>query len=271
MDNSINNQLVSKLGSKRLASNFYLAVTELFFQLDIDGQEFVDDFIENYLDQASIHSKTKGQVLLDTGFTRYQVKNYFSGDKKRSSNTEKNFYLQVLDRLRDVCHAAPDHTIPIKNSRNSFNMIFSNIQLSGKIITPKMLLNSFIRRGFIERVDDFNIRFLTSMQTGVDNSEEKVIQVFCDQIQRLSGTLLHNLKTKGNDDTKYQMSYSSIHVDPKHFRKVGAEVREILRKAMKDCQEVIDSHEETEDFGKRQVEKLKQEIGVSTFFFSNKS
>lgn len=271
MSTQVNNQLISKLGSRQLASNFYLAVTELFFHLDIDGQEFVDDFIEGYLNQASIHSKTKGQVLLDTGFTRYQVKNYFSGDKKRTSNTEKNFYCQVLDKLRDICHTAPDNTIPIKNSRNSFNMIFSSIQLSGKIITPKMLLSSFIKRGFVKRIDDYHIQFITSIPTDIQNSKDKIIQLFCDHIQRLAGTLIHNLHAEDKDDTWYQMSYTSIHVHPKHHKKVGDELRIILRKAMKDCQNVIDGHEETEEFGKRQVENLGKEIGISTFFFNNDS
>ena len=271
MSKGINNQLISKLGSKRLASNFYLAVTELFFHLDVDGQDFVDDFIENYLDQASQHAKTKGQVLLETGFTRYQVKNYFSGNVKKSSNTEKNFYCHVLDKLRDVCNEAPDKTIPIKNNRVSFNSIFSSIQLSGKIITPKMLMESFIKRGFIEKVDDYNIRFITSIQTGFDNSKAKVIQVFCDTVERLSGTLIHNMNTQDDDIKRNQMSYTSIHVKEEYFEKVNSEVKTILRKALIDCQAVIDSYEETEDFGKRQVEKQGKEIGVSTFFYINKS
>jgi len=271
MSNAVNNQLISKLGSKKLASNFYLAVTELFFQLDIDGQEFVDEFIDSYLDQASIHSKTKGQVLLETGFTRYQVKNYFSGNKKRSSNTEKNFYCHVLDKLRDVCNAAPDKTIPIKNSHKSFNSIFSSVQLSGKIITPKMLMESFIKRGFIEKVDDYNIQFITSVQTGFDNNKEKVIQVFCDTIERLSGTLIHNMNSKDDSTKRNQMSYTSIHVKEAHFETINQEVKNILRKALLDCQEIIDSYEETEDFAKLQVEKEGQEIGVSTFFYINKS
>ncbi|MCF6300728.1 MAG: hypothetical protein L3J52_06380 [Proteobacteria bacterium] len=262
--------LENAFGSKNLAQNFYLGITELFYELDIDGQNFVDDFINSYLHKASENSATKGRVILDTGFSKHLVRKYFDGVKKQFVNTEKNYYCQIMDRLREICMKEPDQTIPIKNAKNSFYYIFKNIEVPPGMITPKMILNSFIDRGFVEIIGKTHIRYITHFQTGFNNTKSNIIRLFCDTVERLSGTFLHNIKTSEDSKKRNQMNVYSRLVDEKHHDAINTEVQKILRKAIGDCQDCIDSFEETEDFAKRRVDKQRLEIGASTFFFINK-
>ncbi|MCF6299723.1 MAG: hypothetical protein L3J52_01155 [Proteobacteria bacterium] len=262
--------LEKTLRSHNLTENFYFGITELFYELGIDGQNFVDDFINSYLEKVSKHSKTKGQVILDTGFTKYQVRNFFNGIKKQSGNTEKNYYLQSLEKLKETCLKEPDHTIPIKSANNSFNNLLYNIEKPVSMITPKMLLISFVKKGFVEKIGTKHIRYITNFQTGFDNNKNKVLQVFCDTVERLSSTLLHNTNAQTDSKTRNQMSYYSIFVDKKHHEIINKGVKEILRKALIDCQECIDGFEEQDEFAKRKVDAQGLEIGVSTFFFINR-
>ncbi len=265
---SIKNKLVNALGSRDVAASFYLGISELFFELEIDGQNFVDDFILNYLNHAANKVENKGEVQLKTGFTKYQITQYFKGELKRSSNSEKNLYNRILERIKFVTKNNPEKIIPIKRHKHSFTTIFNNLDAS-TMLTSKMMLDSLINRGFVEYVDENHIRYISPNPQTFVNTPEKIIQLFCDLTYRASKTLIHNLNAEAGKE-KYQRSLMSDRVPPEKYDVVEKGVKSILEKAYKECQELIDANEVTDEFAIKQVEKLGQELGFSAFYFNNK-
>ena len=264
----VQNKLINALGSKNLAGNFYLGICELFFELDVDGQEFVDDFVLGFLNEAKNKVSTKGEIYLKTGFTRSQISKYMRGDFKRSSNSEKNLYHTVLEHIKNAAKKNPDKTIPITRATNSFSSIFYSIS-SSSMVSSKMVLESLISRGFLEKIDKNTIRLVSSTPTNYINTPEKVLQVFCDLTYRISKTLIRNLHAEKGEEL-FQRSFMSDRIHPDKYEYVESNIKSILSKAYKDCQKMIDDNEVKDELSIKQVENLGQELGFSAFIFNNK-
>ncbi|WP_395377961.1 hypothetical protein [Marinicella sp. W31] len=257
------------LGKRVLRERFYLAITEFFYDLEIGGQDTVNQFIFHYINEVFKKTNSKGSTSYETGFSRHII-NKFLNDYSGKPSSENNYYKSMIIELDKLAKKNKNAMIPIKGKYGSFNWLFYNVvPNTNNDLGAQALLQSLEKRGFLKKIDDESIQFITTMPTEIDNTPDEVIFIFCQLVDRVTGTLRHNLKATNRDETRYQTSFRSNKIHPNNHKACTDKIRERLRKCFADCIDIVESFEETEDFFVKQVEHLNQEVGFTMFIFNN--
>jgi hypothetical protein len=252
----------------KIPRKFYAGLCELLHKLGIDGNDVVEDFINEYVNYSYKKTKTKAAVYLSTGFSRYIVQKYLNTNKHYIKRKKKNtYYLLLLDELKILSDKFPDGLIPIYGKFGSYTSAFNNTKSSENIITSKSMLENLINAGIIEKKGS-NVRFLTTLPTKALLNSDSVINTLSDLMHRMCKTIYHNINSDSNDDTLFQMSYSSVSIIPEKRNELTDKLRELARKHYREYQKLIDSYEEKET-SRKKVEYSNNEIGISTFIFNN--
>lgn len=260
---------VDSLGNRKLLVNFYTSVTMLFYELDINGQEFVDQFVDEYIQHAFDELGTKSGVFLQTSFSRRKIDKYFQKSRK-ATPFQDNYYRTIVFELEQLSKELPDGIIPIYEGPKSYKKIANKVIEASKVITAKSLLESMIKRKIVEYHDENHIKFISAVQSGIDNTPDRVIDVFCLTTERLISTLIHNYKAPDLDSTRFQLTINTIHIEEKHHKEVTDLVREKLRKLMREIVEIHEQYEVKTEIDKRRVENANIELGTSAFIYINK-
>lgn len=261
-------QLKHTFGSYKLAEEFYFAVCSFFYQMDINGQIFIDSFIKSYVKHVDSKSKRLGDVILDTGFTKTMVQNSLKGVKNSKQFTTKSFYVEMVEEVKKICMRREDLTMKIKGSPNSFTSIFYRLEPPSKQLSSQSFLAHIIKRGILCKIDDNTIQFITSMTSKHVNTKEKCLNTFTLILERLTHTLIRNHKALNDDEQNFQHTYRSIHIDPSDHDAVRFDLRKLVRKHWLEYQALIDSYEVKTEFKKNRVEQTGAELGISTFIYN---
>lgn len=254
----------------RLPKNFFEGLSELFLELGIDGHDFIDDFVRNYLKCASETHKSKTDIYSSTGFSEYMVKKHLGHSKHKSYPKRKQYYQSLISEIKELCKKSKDGNIPIYGQFKSYNSAFSKSNATDNTITALSTLKKLIKAGFVEKVDDKNIKLITTLQTKGLNNKEDTLKLFANLINRISGTVLHNLLAEDNEESLFQMSYFSKAVHPDNKQELTDELRNQQRKDFRKYQKIIDSYEE-KGLNRNRVESLNQEIGLTSLIFKTET
>jgi hypothetical protein len=242
----------------------------LFLELGIDGHEFSNDFNRFYVQHAAKKFKRKADVYNATGFTEYTAKKYLDNSAYNLNPKRKQYYRSLINDIKQMCERSKDGTIPIHGKYKSYVAAFNEANATNNTITAPSMLKKLIKAGFVEKVDDKNIKFVTSLQTIGLNNRYDTLKLFANLINRISGTVLHNLLAENSEETLFQMSYFSNAIHPDNKRKLSDKLRKEQRKDYRKYQKIIDSYEE-KGFMRKWVESLNQEIGVTSLIFKTQT
>lgn len=253
--------------NSKLNEEFFEGLCDLFLELGIDGHEFINDFTKHYVQRTEKVVKTKSDVYSATGFSEYTAKKYLEKSQSNDSPRRKQFYYLLISRLKELCTASKDSTIPIHGKHGSYVSVFNEVNTTDKSVTAPSMLKKLIKAGFVEKVDKKRIKFLNSLQKSGLVAKEDIIRLLSDLVNRFSNTLLHNFLAKSNNETLFQMSYFSNAVHPSNFKKLTDLLRKEQRKDFQKYQKIIDSFEE-KGLMRILVESLNQEIGLTAFTFN---
>ena len=254
----------------KLPKQFFEGLCELFLELGIDGHEFSNDFNRYYVQHAAKTFKRKADVYNATGFSEYTAKKYLDNSQYNANPKRKQYYRSLINDLKEMCERSKDGTIPIHGTHKSYVAAFNDANATNNTITAPSMLKKLIKAGIVEKVDDKNIKFVTSLQTKGFNTQEDILRLLADLVSRASGTLLHNLLTKNSEETLFQMAYFSNVVHPDNKKKLSNELREEQRKDYRKYQKMIDSYEE-KGFMRKWVQSLNEEIGVTSLIFKTQT
>ncbi|VAW46310.1 hypothetical protein MNBD_GAMMA02-450 [hydrothermal vent metagenome] len=266
-DNNIT-QLHQTFGNYKLAQDFYVSVCSFFYQMDVNGQEFVDEFVDSYIEHVNNKSKRLSDVILETGFTKTIIQKSLNGIRHSRQYTTKTFFFDIMMEIQSICEKSPDKTMLIKGSRESYTQLFYKYAPSTKHLSAKSFLEHLIKRGIVRVFDEFSIQFINSIPTHHENTKDKMMDLFSLEIQRFTHTLIRNFKAENDDEKNFQLTLVSKYIHPDKHDAVRHELTELARKHLSEYQQLLDAHEEATDFGKKSVEKTGSELGISTFIFN---
>jgi len=259
---------LKKFDTKRIPRKFYNGLLKLFYKLGIDGNDFIDDFIHNYLSYAYKQSQKRTDIYLATGFGRRYLEKYLKEIKSIPKPTKKTNHKTLIGELMDLAEKYRNGIIPIYGKIGSFNSLFNKIKLPSKDITARSLLEKLIRVGVIEKIDNKHIHFITSLPPLGFNEPDDIIRILSNNMNRLCHTLLRNMNVEKNDDGVIQISIWSNSIDPKNHKGCTDSLREEVRKCMKNCEQILIGFEE-KGLSKKTAEANNIEIGLSVFIFKN--
>ncbi len=259
--------LNKKFKSQKLTEDFYLAVSELFYELNINGKEFIDHFIVNFINYVERQTERKSDLIISTGFSSYQIDKYLNKNIRMESDSINSFYSELVLKIKDACENSPDGSIPLKGHK-SYSKIFYSFETPMRMVSSQSMLDSLIKKGILKKNENKTISFVQSLPSHRDNTKEHVIMVFNNAVKRLTRTLISNFKESDKEQQLTQTTYFSKHIPLSRFKSTNAELKKLSRRYIEACQEVIDRNEVETEFEKRQIEKLGLELGVSTFIFN---
>jgi hypothetical protein len=251
----------------QLAEQYFTALSGFFFEMDINGQRFVESFVDAYIKFVDDNTNRVSDVIMNTGFTKTVIENTLKGIKKNRQFAIKSFFGEMIEEVKKICSRNEHMTMKIKGTNQSFTSVFYRLEPSTKQLTSQSFLDYMIKRGIIERVDDNTIRFIRSVPTHHVNSKEKMLSLFTNVMERFTHTLVRNFKASEPADENFQQTYRSWHIDPDHYDQARDELKALLRKQWLDIQQLIDSYEVKTEFEKNRVEQTGAELGVSTFVY----
>ena len=253
-----------------LPDYFFEGLSELLLEIGIDGYDFINEFTRHYVLCAAKNTKKKTDIYNATGFSEYTAKKYLNDADHKTYPKRKQYYRSLINRIKELCERSKDGCIPIYGAHRSYISAYDDTNSATNVTTAASMLNKLIKAGFVEKIDEKNIRFVTSLQTKGFNNQEDFIRVLSDLVSRASSTLLHNLLAKNSDDTLFQMTYFSNAVHPDNHQELSNWLREEQRNDFRKYQKKIDSFEEKE-FIRKWVQSLNQEIGVTSLIFNTQS
>ena len=252
--------------NSKLPKQFFEGLCDLFLELGIDGHEFINDFTQHYVQRAAKILETRADVYNSTGFSEYKAKKHLDNSNHKSYPKRKQYYLILINSIKELCERSKDGYIPIYGTHKSYVAAFNDANTADNTVTAPSMLRKLEKAGIVEKIDEKNIRFITSLQTNGLNNKEDTLKFFANLVNRISGTVLHNLLAENNEDTLFQMAYFSNAIHPDNKRKLSDELREEQRKDYRKYQKIIDSYEE-KGFLRKWVASLDQEIGVTSLIF----
>ena len=254
----------------KLQKQFFESLCDLFLELGIDGYEFINDFTQHYVQRAAKTLETRADVYNSTGFSEYMAKKYLDNSEYKTYPKRKQYYFILINRLKELCDRSEDGCIPIHGTHKSYVAAFNDANTADNTVTAPSMLRKLEKAGFVEKIDNKKIKFLTSLPKSGLNSKEDIIRLLSDLVNRISSTLLHNFSATKNEETLFQMSYFSNAVHPDNMKNLADELREEQRKDYRKYQKMIDSYEE-KGFMRKRMESLDQEIGVTSLIFKTQS
>ena len=252
--------------NSKLPEPFFEGLCDLFLELGIDGHEFINDFTQHYVQRAAKTMETRADVYNSTGFSEYKAKKHLDDSDHKTYPKRKQYYLILINSIKELCERSKDGCIPIYGTHKSYVAAFNDANATDNTVTAPSMLRKLVKAGIVKKVDEKNIKFITSLQTKGLNNKEGTIKVLANLINRASDTLLHNLLTANSDDTLFQMAYFSNAVHPDNKKKLSDELRDEQRKDYRKYQKMIDSYEE-KGLSRKRVVSLDQEIGVTSLIF----
>jgi len=267
IDNNIT-QLHRVFGSHKLAQDFYFSVCSFFYEMDVNGQEFVDEFVDNYIEHINNKSKRLSDVILETGFSKSMIQKSLDGVRHSRQYNTRTFFFDMMMEIKQICDKNSNKTMLLKGSYDSYTQLFYRLEPSTKNLAPKSFLEHLIKRGIVRLYDQFSIQLMSTIPTHHENTKEKMMSLFSLEIQRFTHTLMRNFKTQSDDKRNYQQTLVSKYIHPDKHDRVRLELKELVRKHWIDYQALLDSHEEPTDFGKKKAEKTGAELGISTFIYN---
>jgi hypothetical protein len=251
----------------QLSEEYFLSLCEFFFEMDINGQRFVEDFIDSYIKHINENTERVSDVIMNTGFTKSLIENSLKGIKKNRQFVIRSFFGEMIEEIQKICSRNKDGTMKIKGPNNSFTGTFYRLEPSTKQVTSQSFLDYMIKRGIVERVGENSIRFLTSSPTSHFNTKEKMLTLFSNVVSCFSKTLIKNHHAKTPADEYFQQSYRSWHIPPERHDEARIKLTKLLRKQWGEVQDLIDSFEVTTEFEKNRIEQTGAELGVSAFVY----
>jgi len=253
---------------KKISQKFHDGIIKLFYKLGIDGNEFIDDFIHSYISYAYEQSKKRSDVYLSTGFGRRYLENYLNKIKSKTKNLKTTNHKSLIAQLMEYAELHPNGIITINGKYRSFSAAFNAVDSYPNEITARSMLDKLIRVGVVERVDKKHIRFVTSLPAIGLNDPDDVIRNLSGTMNRLCHTLLHNMDTEKNNDGLTQMSRWSNAISPEDYQSCSDELRDEVRKCMKNCEYILIKYEK-KGLLKKTAEAKNIELGISAFIFNN--
>ena len=253
---------------KKIPQKYHDGIIRLFYKLDIDGNEFIDDFIHSYISYAYEQSKKRSDVYLSTGFGRRYLENYLNKVKSKTKKLKKTNHKTLIAQLMEYAERQPDGIITIYGKHMSFSAAFNSIESYPNEITARSMLDKLVRVGVVERVDKKHIRFVTSLIATGLNDPDDIIRQLSDTLNRLCHTLLHNMDVERNDDGLTQISLWSDAIAPEDYQPCSDELRDEVRKCMKNCENILRKFEK-KGLSKKTAEANNIELGISAFIFKN--
>lgn len=265
MENIFTSQEFEK---SKLPTNFYKSLSSLLFDLGIDGNDVVEDFISHYISHAYEQTKTKSSVYLTTGFSRHIVKKYLEEKETHSKSNSKFMYQTLLlAELHKLSEKYTDGLIPIHGKFGSYTSTFNRVKPQDNIITAKTMLDNLIASEQVIKKGNY-IQFLSNLGYKGLRDKNSVINILAATMARLANTIQHNFHVNENEETLFQATYLSTYIKPDKRQELTDELRNLARKHFLEYQKLIDSYEEM-DLTPQEVENLNNEIGISTFIFNN--
>ena len=252
--------------SSKLPKQFYQGFCELLMELDIDGDDFINDFTRYYVECAANKFKSKTDIYNATGFSEYTARKHLGDTEYKVCSKRKLYYSILINYIKEMCEKSKDGCIPIRGKHKSYVAAFDDAHATDNTITGPSVLKKLIKAGVVEKIDEKNIKFITSLQTKGLSNKSDILKLLANLINRISGTVLHNLLAKNNEEALFQMSYFSNAVHPDKKRELSDKLREEKRKDYRRYQNIIDSYEEKGSL-RKWVESLNQEIGVTSLIF----
>jgi len=260
-------QLKHTFGSYKLAEEFYFAVCSFFYEMDINGQVFIDSFIEKYIKHVESKTDRISDIILNTGFTKTMIKNTMDGVTNSKQFSTKSFFSEMLIEIKRMCERNENLTIKIKGKANSFNSIFYKNEASTRQLSSGSFLDLMIKRGILKRVDDNTVQLVQSFPSKHINTKEKCLNTFTVILERLTHTLIRNQKAVVPDDQNFQQWLLSNHIDPSRIDEGRGLLKKLARKHWLEYLEVLESLEVKTEFEKKRVEETGAELGISTFVY----
>lgn len=252
----------------KLPTNFYKSLSSLLFDLGIDGNDVVEDFISHYISHAYEQTKTKSSVYLTTGFSRHIVKKYLEEKNTLSKSNSKFMYQTLLlAELHKLSEKYTNGLIPIHGKFGSYTSTFNRVKPQDNIITAKTMLDNLIASEKVKRRGT-HIQFVSPLQTKGLRTRVSIINTLASMMTRLAKTIQHNYRVTNNEESLFQMSYFSTSILPEKRGELISELRELARKHFREYQQLIDSYEQ-KDLVQQEIEDLNNEVGISTFIFNN--
>ncbi|MFC3194181.1 hypothetical protein ACFODZ_08000 [Marinicella sediminis] len=253
----------------QLAEQYFEALSGFFFEMDINGQKFVESFVAAYIKHVDAETNRVSDVIMNTGFTKTVIENTLKGVKKNRQFAIKSFFGEMIEEVKKICSRNEQMTMKIKGTQRSFTSVFYRLEPSTKQLTSQSFLDYMIKRGIIERVDDNTIRFVRAVPINHVNTKEKMLSLFTNVMERFTQTLIGNYQATKPADENFQQTYRSWHIDPQMHNEARQALKKLLRTQWLEIQQLIDSYEVKTEFEKNRVEQSGAELGVSTFVYHN--
>jgi len=252
----------------QLAEQYFEALSQFFFEMDINGQRFIESFVDAYISHVNEETNRISDIIMNTGFTKTVIENTLKGVKKNRQFAIKSFFGEMIEAVKKICSRNENMTMKIKGKNSSFTSVFYQLEPSTKQLTSQSFLDYMIKRGIIEKVDENTIKFIRSVPLNHINTKEKMLQLFTNVMERFTHTLLRNYRAKQPQDENFQQTYRSWHIKPESHDQARNELKQLLRKQWLEIQQLIDSYEVKTEFEKNRVEQMGSELGVSTFVYN---
>ena len=261
---------IQPIGANTLPEKFYFALARIMYKLGIDGKEFVENITNAYIAIALENSpkESNSDVYATTGFGRTLVEKYKKNKDNNNKSKSRFHYIALVEKLKLIAEKCKDNIIPIYGKVNSYNAAYNKTKSPTKYITATSMLDQLDRQGIVERVGERSIRFISTMPTMGVNDTQNMIRHLSNESNRLFSTISHNLNIENPEDSLYQYSYCTTLIAPDNYRACTDKLRIRARIFMKDCQQIVDSFEES-GFSARRAESNKIEIGISALIFNN--
>jgi DNA-binding transcriptional MerR regulator len=252
----------------KLHDGYFVTLAEFIYEMNIDCSYFVDSLKSSFSQVVISRTENSSDFFLEAGFPISTSRKLLTGHSVQKQNTIESFFQDVVEKIKEYAEKSDDMTLKIKSNGKCFNKAIYSLNNPSNSIAASSMLTLMIKRGIVEQIDDNTIKFISAIPHSHLNSQEKMAHLYGHVNQRLSSTLIHNIKTDDDDLKYFQQTFRSIHIHPSKHTEVNQKLMKLVRKHWLEYQELIDSYEEETELGKKIVENLGVELGISTFTYS---
>jgi len=167
-----------------------------------------------------------------TDLTRKVVADLLEEDPPRKVQSKESMV------LKECWNNSNHNNLLSIHGSNSFYSLTKNISFD---YSATSVLNNLIKSGCIEHFDENNLLIKSESMIVKENDSES-IRILCKNILKLTETVIHNMHNK---DKMYQFSFKTNSIKPENVNNVHLAIFKHLKTvAMKEIQEIIESHEE---------------------------
>ncbi len=221
-------------------SRFATVAAKITLRFGFLWREFMEFYKRNLVLEAKKQNPEYSTVEISgrTGIDRRLIAQYLKEDEVVIKPSKVNLTLKML---KMVCQRTGTQKIRKFGPFQTFESVCN--QTAYGTLTPNAIAKELMRQGNIKDCGEHYE--LADWKFKLDEKDDdENLRVLSVELDRLTDTLLENVRIQDADNRKFQRNIFSTQIPPDRFAEVNTQIRDIMRQAHQDIDDVLSQHED---------------------------